>query len=123
MGGDCLQKRKRQDHIVESNDILGQSSHYHLADDHHRGIYKKVCIADQDASIPGHGILRVRQQLTLDANIGSLQSASTAHPAFSDDTVGPPELSCEDGPPENITAKQVCFGMVRIFTVLVTTAF
>ncbi len=123
MNGDCLQKRKRQEHIVEPNDILGQSSQYHLADYHDQRNCKKVCIADQDSSTPDQGILQIRQQLTINAHIGSLQSASTVHPACSDDTFGSPKSSCEYGLSGNITAKPVCFGMVRIYTVSVTTAF
>ena len=115
MDGEYARKRKRPEHIVESHVILSQSSQYHLAEYDDQGKCSKVCVAAQQSSASDQGFLGVSQQLTVDAHIGSVQPAPTAHSALLDTTTELSEASCEHGRPGNASAEQVCFGMVRIF--------
>ena len=115
MGGEGPRKRKRLENIVESHNILGQSSQYHLAEyDERGGCSKKVCAAAQQSSGP-EGVLRVNQQPTVDAHIGSVQPQQPAQPTLiGTNTVEFFDPSCKHGRPESTIAERVCFGMVRI---------
>lgn len=105
-------KRKRLDSPV----IHSQSSQYHLADNHGQGkCSKKVCATVQESSAPNKHVLGVRQQVTVNAHIGSVQPAQTAHSALLDTTTELSKTCCQNGYSGHITAEQVCFGMVRIF--------
>lgn len=115
MDGGNPGKRKRLEQTVESHIILGQSSPYHLPEDDNRGEWsKRVCVAAQQLSGPDQGVLGVRQQLTVDACIGSVPPLQTAHPALFGTTTELSKPSCKHGRPESIIAEQVCFGMVCI---------
>lgn len=113
-GGPC--KRKRLEPIVESPIILGQSSpyEYHLTEyDYQQKCSKEICATTQGSSIPYQNIRRVRQQVTANAHTDPVQPARTAHSAPLDATSELSKASCENGYPGNVTAGQVCFGMVR----------
>lgn len=114
MDGGGLHKRKRLEHIVESPVILGQSSQYYQADYDSQGeCSKKVCATAQESSTPDKHVLGVRQQGTVNAHTGSIQPAQPAHSALLDPTSELSKASCETEYFGNVTAEQVCFGMVR----------
>lgn len=108
MDGESPRKRKRLEQVLESN---GQ---YHLAKDDGRGdCSKRACIANQELSDPGQGVLGVRQ-LTVDARTGSVQSPETAHLALFGTSIELSVTSCKHECPKNIIPEQVCFGMVSV---------
>ncbi|CAD6567877.1 MAG: hypothetical protein ASARMPRED_001174 [Alectoria sarmentosa] len=119
MGGEGPRKRKRLENIVESHNILGQSSQYHLAEyDERGGCSKKVCAAAQQSSGP-EGVFRVNQQPTVDARIGSVQTQQPAQPTLiGTTTVKFFDSSCQNGRQESTIAEQVCFGMLDSIPVL-----
>ena len=96
-------KRKRREHVVESHIILGKSSQYHLAEDNNRGeCSKRVCIAAQQ------GVLEVRQQLTVDARIGSVQALQSAHPALFDTTTESSDNQAANMDVQKISLRNKC---------------
>lgn len=121
MAEGCSHKRKRLEHIVESHVILAAPapSQYRLAGcNDQRGYSKKVCVAVQQSSSPDQDVLGVRQQLAVHAHNGSVQPTQTTHASVFDTTTGLSEPSCKHGLLGNIAAEQVCFGMVRLLSLL-----
>lgn len=70
VGGGCSRKRKRQEPIVESHTIIGQSPHYRLAEYDDQGkCNEKDFVAAQQSLALNQDVLGVRQQTTVNVHV------------------------------------------------------
>ena len=105
IGGECSRKRKRQEPI-------GQSTHYHLAEYENQGkCNEKVLVAAQQSLALNQDVLRVRQQMTVNAHV---QHAQPAPSAFAHTITKISKVDCNHVYSGHVNAEQVCFGMVCI---------
>ena len=116
-GEEYSRKRQRLEPIVESHVILGQSSHYRQAEYRDQGdSNEEVYLAAQQSFVSNQDGQGVGQLLAVNAHIGSVQHEQYTHSAFLHTTTEPSNAICRNIHSEQISAGQVCFGMVRTFT-------
>ena len=112
VGGGCSRKRKRQEPIIESHAIIGQSTHYHSTEYEDQGkCNEKVFVAAQQSLALNQGVPDVRQQTTLNAHV---QHAQPPHSAFVHTTTKIFKADCNHVYSGKVNVDQVCFGMVCI---------
>ena len=114
VGGGCSRKRKRQEPtpIVESHFIIGQSTHYHPAEEYgdQGNCSEKVFVAAQQSLALNQDVLGVCQQTTVNAHI----QAQPAPSALVHTTTKTTKVDCNHDCSEYVDVEQVCFGMVCI---------
>ena len=112
IGGGCSRKRKRQEPIVESHAIIGQSTHHHLAKYEDQENCNEEVLVESEPLLSGNeDVLEVSQQMTINAHI---QHAQPATSAFVHATTKISEVDCNYVYYGHVNAEQVCFGMVCI---------
>ena len=113
-GGGSSRKRKRQEPIVESHIIIGQSTHYDPAEYGHQGKYNEKVLVESEQLLSGNEhVLGVRQQMTVDAPIQRAQSAPSAF-VHTTTTTEISKVDCNHVCSGHVNIEQVCFGMVCI---------